>query len=422
MKHFILFSLCLFCLAACEQEEEIIPGKLYIVNEGVKKQVIVDPDAPCIYELAVYKSGKSNENGTVKLEIDENYLSQYNSDYESDLKILPEQYYTCSSASLTIAPDKTSGMFTVNIDGKKIIADLGYGLHYAIPFKIVSGNNNIAVVPTKANVFLPIDILEPYLNIKGDAITDIWFSHYDATTNFTYQLGVMANFPNKWDIDVAFELDPSLVDTYNKNGKDQLELMPQEAYSFTNKVVSLKANENEAFTDIKVDGKKLKNWHSYAIPLKVKSSSKFQFAEDKSSVMVIYRPDNLQGWYTTSRGEKNTDDWSVKKPADNTEGFYNYPFKRYILKTGPYTYETGYGSRTYCNQTTPTGARADRQFIFRNPKDNSLVIQEGDYAARTDNAGNYYDPEKEELTIKYEFSAWANWWTHEFMTKRTNEK
>lgn len=420
MKHSILFSLCLLCLAACEQKEEMIPNKLYIVNEGVKKQVIVDPEAPCIYELTVYKSGKSHESGTVKLEVDEDYLSGYNAANESDLKVLPEHYYTCSSGSLIIGPDETSGMFTVNIDSKKIITDLGYGLNYAIPFKIVSGNDNIAIVPAKANVLLPIDILEPYLNIMGDAITDVWFSHYDATTNFTYQLGVMANFPNKWDIDVEFDLDPSLIDTYNEGGKDPLEIMPQEAFSFSNKVVSLKANENEAFTTIQVDGKKLKNWHSYAIPLKVKSSSKFQFAEDKSSVMVIYRPDNLQGWYTTTRGDKNTDDWSVNKP--DGEGFYRYPFKRYILKTGPYTYETGYGSRTYCNQMTPTGSRADRQFIYRDPKDNSLVIQEGDYAARTDNAGNYYDTEKEELTIKYEFSAWANWWTHEFMTDRTSEK
>lgn len=422
MKHLILFSLCLLSIAACEQKEEIIPGKLYIVNEGIKKQVIVDAETPCVYELAVYKSGKSNENGIVKLEIDEQYLSGYNTDYESDLKVLPETYYSCSSKSLTIGSDETSGMFTINIDSKKIIAELGYGLHYAIPFKIVSANNNISIVPTKANVLLPIDILEPYLNIKGDQVTDIWFSHYDAVTNFTYQLGVMANFPNKWDIDIEFELDLPLIDAYNESNNDLIELMPAEGYLFPNKVVSLKANENEAFTEIKIDGTKLKNWHSYAIPLKVKSSSKFQFTEDKSSVIVIYRPDNMQGWYTTTRGENNTDDWSVNKPADNTEGFYRYPFKRYILKTGPFTYETGYGSRTYCNQTTPTGGRADRQFIFRNPKDNSLVIQEGDYAARTENAGNYYDPEKEELTIKYEFAAWANWWTHEFMTDRTNDK
>ena len=140
----------------------------------------------------------------------------------------------------------------------------------------------------------------------------------------------------------------------------------------------------------------------------MKSVSQYYFEESKKTIFVIYRPDNLQGWYTVEGLEKNSKDWSVS----------SYPIRRFIKKTGPYTYETGYGARCYCDAETTANASNDRQYIVRNPVNNQLIIREGVYVDM--NASNYYDPEKEELYICYEFEGWPGTWTHELMHSRSN--
>ena len=191
------------------------------------------------------------------------------------------------------------------------------------------------------------------------------------------------------------------VDSYNKEGKDVIELMPEDAYSIQTTSITLKSGEKEAKTSVSVNGEYLKNWHSYAIPVTIKSVSQYYFEESKKTIFVIYRPDNLQGWYTVEGLEKNSKDWSVS----------SYPIRRFIKKTGPYTYETGYGARCYCDAETTANAPNDRQYIVRNPVTNQLLIREGTYIDM--NASNHYDP-------CYEFEGWPGTWTHELMHSRSN--
>ena len=88
-------------------------------------------------------------------------------------------------------------------------------------------------------------------------------------------------------------------------------MMPKDAYSIETTSIILKSGEKEVKTSVSVDGKSLKNWHSYAIPVTIKSVSQYYFEESKKTIFVIYRPDNLQGWYTVEGLEKNSKDWSV---------------------------------------------------------------------------------------------------------------
>ena len=302
------------------------------------------------------------------------------------------------------------GICEVQVDIDKIAQELGYTSDYVIPFKILSTNPTMAAVDEKSNVIIALNVLKPTLKFLTDEVSDTWYSHHYDNTDFTFDVTIGCDFVNESDIEIELAVDPAFIDKYNDSKGDVTEIMPEDAYTFPNKKLTLKAGENEVKTTLTIDGKNLKNWHSYAIPITVKSVSKYQFEETVQTVYAIYRPDNMQGWYTVEGLEKNTKDWSVSA----------YPIRRFIKKTGPYTYETGYGGRCYTDAETTAQPVNDRQYIVRDPLTNRLTIREGVY--EDVNETNHYDPEKEELYICYEFKAWANWWTHEFMHSRSNSK
>lgn len=408
MKNFLVFTWLFLGFCSCSETMDEIPNKVYIVNNARQIETVYNMGETYIYPVAVYKSGETDEVGIVKISEDKVYLEEYNNTYQTMYKMLPGEYYSMPERELEIPANQTRAISNITVDIAKIADELGYSSDYVIPLKIESLNSNIQETEGKSNLLLVLDILRPTFRFLNDEVTDVWFSqHYD-NMSFIYDVVIGSDFICKEDIHFELTIDPEAVDSYNKEGKDVIEMMPEDAYSIQTTSITLKSGEKEAKTSVSVNGEYLKNWHSYAIPVTIKSVSQYYFEESKKTIFVIYRPDNLQGWYTVEGLEKNSKDWSVS----------SYPIRRFIKKTGPYTYETGYGARCYCDAETTANAPNDRQYIVRNPVTNQLVIREGTYIDM--NASNHYDPAKEELYICYEFEGWPGTWTHELMHSRSN--
>lgn len=410
MKDFLAYTLIFIGCCSCTENRDVIPNKVYIVNNACQVETVYNMGETYIYPVAVYKSGETNEVGVVKLLEDEAYLEEYNSTYQTAYKMLPKAYYSIPDRNLEIPADQTRAISNIAVNIAKIAAELGYGSDYVISLKVESLNANIEETEGKTNVLLVLNVLRPTFRFTNEEVSDIWFSqHYD-DMDFTYDVAIGCDFTSDEDVHFELSIDQEAINVYNSRNKNVVEMMPEEAFSIHETNITLKSGEKEVKTTITVNGAILKNWHSYAIPIKLKSVSKYYFDETKKTILVIYRPDNLQGWYTVDAMNKNSKDWSVS----------SYPIRRFIKKTGPYTYETGYGARCYCDAETTANAPNDRQYIVRDPITNQLVIREGVYVDM--NASNYYDTEKEELTICYEFKGWPGTWTHEFMHSRSNSQ
>ncbi|WP_106830267.1 DUF1735 domain-containing protein [Parabacteroides pacaensis] len=410
MRNLLAFILSVLGICSCAEKMDVIPNKVYIVNPAFQAQTVYDMGEKYIYPMAVYKSGATDETGVVEISEDAAYLQEYNEMYQTEYKKLPGEYYSLQETELEIPAGQTRAISNISVDISKIASELGYGADYVIPLKIRSLNPAIRETEGMASVLLSLHVLRPTFKFVNEKVSDIWFSQYTDDTNFSYDVAIDCDFLPKEEVVFELAIDPEAINQYNEQENDRVEMMPQEAFSIENLNITLKAGEKESKTSIAVNGKLLKNWHSYAIPITVKSVSKYNFDEANKTIWVIYRPDNLQGWYTVEGLEKNSKDWSVG----------SYPIRRFIKKTGPYTYETGYGARTYCDGESAAGPVNNRQYIVRNPLTNQLVIREGVYVDM--NASNYYDPEKEELYICYEFEGWPGTWTHEFMHSRSNSK
>jgi hypothetical protein len=129
-----------------------------------------------------------------------------------------------------------------------------------------------------------------------------------------------------------------------------------------------------------------------------------------NSVILVFHVDDLTGWYTVDRLPK----------CGESEGAYPQNpenRRRYIKRTGDYTWETGYLFRSYANNEDHTGSSADTQYITLNPDTKEIFIQQNGYAV-SENL-NRFDADTNELYIEYLYRDWAGWWTHEKMYNRS---
>lgn len=313
--------------------------------------------------------------------------------------------------------DGTEKTYTTQSEGKKLIANKNITVNTKIvqnqdaTAEIVYGEWKVETIGD--NIYMKKRLR--FLN--GDV--DKCVSNADGAEPVNYEIKVgLVGFVNENGETVELETDGTKVESYNSANPDAepLVLMPDNAYSFPDKVLTLAAGANSVTGLITVDPAKLENWKSYVIPLKVKSSS-IDF-DNRNSIMLICRIDNLQGWYMVEEMEGNQRDWSINH---KDFGLLNYPFARYIKKTGAYTYETGYFARSYTFEETTTITPNGRNIITRNPKTNAVDVHEGGYYSYSLSS---YDSKAGELTIHYNYvgSAGATGGSDPVREKMVNRK
>lgn len=235
-----------------------------------------------------------------------------------------------------------------------------------------------------------------------------WVGYYfKSSERITSTLQIGSNeFNQGEEVTISFDVDKSIMDEYNQSHGDALELMPGNAYSLSG-IVYTSAKEYQNMS-LSINTSSLKDRHSYAIPVKIKSVSSNLIDETFSTALLIYRVDDLAGWYTVERLSK----------CGEPESAYPDGKRRYIKRTGEYTWETGYLFREYANseESEQTGITGSVQYITIDPSTKQLHIQQGSYGTNEDL--NSFNAESNELIIDYEYSEWAGWWTNERMYNR----
>ena len=246
-----------------------------------------------------------------------------------------------------------------------------------------------------------------FKNVPAHQYVGYYFKASDEIAT-TFLLG-SNEFNEGEEITIGFEVVPSLVKEYNEANNTDLLLMPAEAYALQD----YQFNGTQAYQSFQViiNTSTLQDRKRYALPIKIASVSANAIEESGNLAFLIYQVDDLEGWYTVERLPK------CGEPASS----YPAGARRYIKRTGDYTWETGYLFSQYTSSTDATGAPVNQvQFIKIDPNTKKLHIQQGNYETSEDL--NVFDPVKNELHIEYLYTAWAGWWTHERMFNRSVSK
>lgn len=234
--------------------------------------------------------------------------------------------------------------------------------------------------------------------------------HFKATNEMSTSVSVgSAEFNPGEQVTISFDTDEAYLAEYNKTHHTNILLMSPQSYQLED----FHYDSSEAYQKmtIKVNTTGLQDRKTYGIPVRISGVSS-NFIEEKEKVaLLIYQVDDLQGWYTVERLEK----------CGEGEGSYPKGIRRYIKRTGDFSWETGYLFAYYTKSTDATGAApTNLQYITLDPKTKEIHIQQGNYETSKDL--NLFDPVTNELHIEYLYSAWSGWWTHERMFNRSYSK
>jgi hypothetical protein len=241
-----------------------------------------------------------------------------------------------------------------------------------------------------------------------------WIPYYLRTSDV--HTGVLRIGSLEYDENVSIlvqlEIDPSVLDVYNQENSTAIELLPASACTFPEGYLFTGMADFQDF-NISVNTSSLQDRTTYGLPLTIKPSAMASVSDVMHSTVLVLCVDDLAGWYTVDRlpncgeGEGAYPD----SPADR---------RRYVKRTGTYTWETGYLFRAYINDENHTGGSGDTQYITIDPDTREIYIQQNGHAVSTNL--NSFDTDTNELHIEYLYRDWAGWWTHERMYNRSAHK
>lgn len=219
-----------------------------------------------------------------------------------------------------------------------------------------------------------------------------------------------AEFDEGQEVTVEVVIDESLLAAYNQKNGTSYAILPTGTYTLPKNLI-YNGTTNYQNYNIQLDIPAVGDRKIYALPLKIASTSSAEISEIMASTVVIFYVDDLEGWYTVDRLSKNG------------ESAGNYPAspqdrRRYIKRTGDYTWETGYLFRAYSSSETHLPSlNTSYQYIRMDPTTKKITMQQGTYVA--DNQLNEFNITTNELHIEYHYPDWPGWWSHERMYNRS---
>ena len=247
-----------------------------------------------VYEVWIHKSGYWQEKFAARLELDYNYLVQYNNTNGTDFQMLDEKYYTFDGDFvIEEGKDETSVPVTIKIE--QILADMGYGTYY-IPLSVYSLTPGKEVYVEKSHFILALTLQQPVLKIDGAGFEDsegVFDGNVlvDANTytGDTYELDITAML----DVQTTEELEVVYQDVEAEEDERKLN---SQYYSFTNGAsVIMPVDEQYAENYLSVNLKDMPDG-KWVIPVEISTTNdKVRVAEDKSLVKLTVIKGSIDG-------------------------------------------------------------------------------------------------------------------------------
>lgn len=149
----------------------MVDDSAYFAKSDLQKETLSVMNAEdYVYNVWIHKSGYYKEKFAARLELDYNYLVQYNITNGTDFEMLDEKYYTFErNFVIEDGVDETCIPITVKVE--QILTDIGYRTYY-IPLSVSSLTPGKEVYVEKSHFILALTLQQPVLKIDGIGFED----------------------------------------------------------------------------------------------------------------------------------------------------------------------------------------------------------------------------------------------------------
>lgn len=291
VKYLVVISIS-FAIAGCDindqRYQDVPDSKVLFATDELEREVYLAPTVEEYqFELMVYRSGVNNDNeANVTLENDPSVLQHYNEQTDSNLILLPGEYFSHQS-TISINRGEQTGRSNVSIHARKAVDELnGYEI-YAIPFKI-SQTDGADINEDKQTFILKVNIREPYIRQQKYGVEEavaVGNSHFNEA--FT----IYVDFENEWDIDLGYEVDLSLVDAFNLANETNYQPMPESNIQQLPDAFTLSAGSNSVSVDVELSADGLEYFDPYLLPIRLLSKGEFPVDPDRDVIYLRFTRD-----------------------------------------------------------------------------------------------------------------------------------
>lgn len=187
MKKYISFLFAALLLGtSCTdtRTDYMMEDTAYFPKSDLQKETLYVMNAnDYVYNVWIHKAGYFQNRFAGKVELDYNYLIQYNTENGTDYEMLNQKYYSFDrDFIIEVGTDEVPVPLSLKIE--KLLQDKGYGVYY-IPLSVNSRTPGEDVYLEKSHFILVLDIRKPVLTIdgvEGEQRGDVFVDLSKATT------------------------------------------------------------------------------------------------------------------------------------------------------------------------------------------------------------------------------------------------
>ena len=179
----------------------MVDESAYFAKSDLQKETLsVMNSEDYVYNMWIHKSGYWQKRFAARLELDYNYLVQYNSANGTEFEMLDEQYYTFDR-DFVIEEGEDEVCIPITIKTEQILTDKGYGKYY-IPISVNSLTPGKEVYVEKSHFILELTLQQPVLKIDG-----IGFEDSNGVYNGNVSIDANTYSGDTYELDITAMLD-----------------------------------------------------------------------------------------------------------------------------------------------------------------------------------------------------------------------
>lgn len=170
----LLFAALLLATSCVDRRYDyMVDDSAYFAKSDLQEETLSVMNAQdYVYNVWIHKSGYYQEKFAARLELDYNYLVQYNNTNGTEFEMLDEKYYTFErDFVIEKGENETSVPVTVKVEQILTNPDMGYGTYY-IPLSVNSLTPGKEVYVEKSHFILALTLKRPELKIDGAGFED----------------------------------------------------------------------------------------------------------------------------------------------------------------------------------------------------------------------------------------------------------
>lgn len=287
MKKYISFicSVLLLGTMSCidTRYDEIINDTAYFPKSDLQEETLSVMNAEdYIYNIWIHKAGYFQEKFVGKVELDYNFLMEYNVDNGTNYEMLDESYFSFErNFTIEEGIDEVAVPLTLKIEN--IINDKGYKTVY-IPFSVTSLTPGSGVNVDKSRFILALSLQQPQLKIDGENFGEMKVDFNEVTGNYELDITSVLDVKTTEELEVTYTVDPELL----PEGENLL----QKGYNM-NQNVMIPVGEQYAENYLTINPDEITNGR-WVLPIRMSSTNqKIEVVKNASTLLLTVVKGNI---------------------------------------------------------------------------------------------------------------------------------